>query len=1074
MSGAFICAPVDPEVPVSLHILITEEEGSVPASVTKALREALSADGRAILLMPSFEEALSAQRFFADENMGLGISCLTPSAWVSQSWEVWGDGRHIIGEAPRRTLIHKVLNSSNDLATNPGTVELLCRLVSRALPWLKEMSSCAKLTAAESKLLDQADSYACELRAHNMLEECEADVLIAEILGAQTITLPKIALVGFNKLTRAQRELICGLAGQTAVIFSSQISVGSAAAQPLFTVKSLTKDAKTAGVEVYQAQEPSETKVTSLRTPELQRLRSSLFETHMTKPMAPTGAVRIVLPAGPLSEARSIVQEIEKTTSADDDVVIAVADVRRAWRELAPKFACCGKNVQVQARIPFKELESGRAFLEFINEASRLVELVDMWPPSEKVAEGTKVNLGDMSWWPPRELTDFLLSDMAHMPIDRAYRLDASWRANRLLTPAAVLADLMAEKKSSASVAQATRELLRGRIGSAAAKLLMPYAAGQKSLDAEDADAVDLSDLSLSAAETSAVLTQVMSTAKDLRDMGLVTDLREPGALDLCETANIFTDVLSHAVVSLRFRTHVGQGRPIRLMDQLTAAHLPASSADAVLICGLSSEETSIPRDIELADELLSRIGVEPNYDLLAPIRADFARLIAVPRTHLSLERVLKTSDGADAYSAVVLIELLACYGIEGGTSPSKLYQNVSVLFGKDASLSLSETDICKNISDSQSLSQKTRDDVPSAAGKIKASLRSFVVVTPEGMTKQDDPRPLLSASQIETYLECPYKWFSLRRLHLGDADAGFSGAEMGTFAHRVLEVVHTQLAEEGFDVHEEAGLARAHELLNLEFCDHLRHQYLLASASRSQPQALIPHTSQQLGRLNGLKNDLDSLLDYEAGLLSGFKPCLFEWGFGRKDDVVSYAGARLVGSIDRVDVDEHGLAAVIDYKHKGGLATDFTKEYDVFPKGGRDVKDAFVLPRRVQSLIYAQVMRRAHPELKIVGALYLCTRSSHEIAGAIDGECIERIFAQKSPTSQRLKKICVSRDDDFGLSSTTQPLCGMPALLDACEEAIATHIESMCAGDIEANPTAPDACKYCPVLNCEKRLIKK
>lgn len=57
-----------------------------------------------------------------------------------------------------------------------------------------------------------------------------------------------------------------------------------------------------------------------------------------------------------------------------------------------------------------------------------------------------------------------------------------------------------------------------------------------------------------------------------------------------------------------------------------------------------------------------------------------------------------------------------------------------------------------------------------------------------------DEEAPLLSASQIESYLECPYKWFSLRRLRLHDADALFSGAETGTFAHRVLEVTHRNL----------------------------------------------------------------------------------------------------------------------------------------------------------------------------------------------------------------------------------------------------------------------------------------
>jgi hypothetical protein len=48
-----------------------------------------------------------------------------------------------------------------------------------------------------------------------------------------------------------------------------------------------------------------------------------------------------------------------------------------------------------------------------------------------------------------------------------------------------------------------------------------------------------------------------------------------------------------------------------------------------------------------------------------------------------------------------------------------------------------------------------------------------------------------------------------------------------------------------------------------------------------------------------------------------------------------------------------------------------------------------------------------------------------------------------------------------------------MAGLLDACEEAIAARIERMRAGCIEANPVNADACKWCPVLNCEKRLAR-
>ena len=62
-----------------------------------------------------------------------------------------------------------------------------------------------------------------------------------------------------------------------------------------------------------------------------------------------------------------------------------------------------------------------------------------------------------------------------------------------------------------------------------------------------------------------------------------------------------------------------------------------------------------------------------------------------------------------------------------------------------------------------------------------------------------------------------------------------------------------------------------------------------------------------------------------------------------------------------------------------------------------------------------------------------------------------------------------VPRGEAFGRTDAS----GMEALLDASEEAIARAMERLLAGDIEANPLDAEACQFCPVLNCERRLRK-
>ena len=265
--------------------------------------------------------------------------------------------------------------------------------------------------------------------------------------------------------------------------------------------------------------------------------------------------------------------------------------------------------------------------------------------------------------------------------------------------------------------------------------------------------------------------------------------------------------------------------------------------------------------------------------------------------------------------------------------------------------------------------------------------------------------------------------------------------------------------------------LAAARALLSKEFDGHLTHQYQLKRGKRPMPQALVPHTSAEEGSLVSLRRDLESLLGYESEILAGFEPRYFEWSFGKRGTYVEYAGVQLTGTVDRIDVDVHGQAAVIDYKHKG--ARGFASEYDAFGEGGAAAAmgvGGLILPRRVQSLIYGQVVRRAFPQLKVVSAVYLCTKASHELAGAVDAEAADNVFGLRPPSSRRLPKVEVPRSARFGDSAGSS---GIESLLDACEEAIAAKLERMMAGDIEADPVDAHACDYCPVLNCEKRCSK-
>ena len=500
----------------------------------------------------------------------------------------------------------------------------------------------------------------------------------------------------------------------------------------------------------------------------------------------------------------------------------------------------------------------------------------------------------------------------------------------------------------------------------------------------------------------------------------------------------------------------------------------------------MTSTEWPVATGDDVLSALLERLGIEPKANPAAHERSVFWRMLRVPRSKLVVERCGVDASGSPCYSAVMLTELLSCYG--------------KVSADKDKGLpmrSLGEDQADANLSTGGRGMDVLGASDPSPAGSISGANAALVVVPPTGRVDLVEGKPLLSASQIESYLECPYKWFSLRRLRLQDSDAGFGPMEMGTFAHRVLEVTHSRLlaeARERAGVGEDErldpwvmlpgsrvleddaeGLAHAHEVLLAEFEEHLRHQSL-RQGKRSRYQAFVPHNSADEAQLAQLKRDLETALDYEAGLFVGYEPRFFEWDFGTQDEPVEYAGAWICGTIDRVDVDAHQQAVVIDYKHKG--PNGFAKEYGVTPvqrpscdfQFETDEQQAapYGLPRRVQSLIYGQVVRRMHPELKVRAAVYLGTRGSHAVGGAILGNSIDRVLGSHAPAREgSLATYAVADNNSYGMEGEH----GMEAYLDATEAAIAEKVAQLLAGNVEANPLDAAACSFCPVMNCERRL---
>ena len=1090
---------------MSLNLVRTTDERLVGAGVERALRAGLAAAGRAVLLVPSFPQALDAQRALAAAGgLSLGVTVTTPSAWAEERWGVWGDGRRLVDDVSRDVLASRVLaraawRPGAPVTSSPGAAALLADLARAGLPWLLDAPVPEGVSAAEAAVVALLGDYAAELDARGLVEPCAAMASLPGALEASGAAVPPTVLAGFVELSRAERELVCGLAARQELTVVFPDAPGPAHAQTRELALRLLALCVERGVLVEQSCDDAPVPALG-RASELSALLRSLF-VGAAEALDPTGAVRVLLPAGPSAEAELVAREVRALAGRGArEVVVVAPDPERAWRSLAGRLVSRGVSVRAQMTPDLASLECGRAFLEYVSGVARLAELAASWPPAEPVPDApkagtTRVRLADMSWWPPRDLSDFLLCDISHTDARRARDLDAAWRGNRLLTPAAVLAQLQSERDVSPEVAAATRELLRGRLGSAASKLLAPYVQGEK----RDAPL---------AAEATAVLSTVLGVAKSLKELGFTADPSVPGHVGLSELVELAAGVLRRSRAALRLeRPAPGATCAALVTSPRAASRLAPCSVDAVVLLSQTSASSAVSTPDDVRTALLCAYGVEGAPSAMDLARARFAATVRAARDAVVLERPLFGEDGKLCYPSVMMTEVQACYGLEADAKPQDLVERLA-----DAAVARSETLVRENVASTGAAPGVETVETPAPAGRIQAHERSCVSPPPEGVPVEGS-RPILSASQIETYLECPYKWFSLRRLRLCDADAGFTGAEMGTFAHRVLEVARrellaraaerargeTRLAAErearadamqqpdyrelvaalearaqedpsarlpGSSVADPEALEEAREVLLEEFDAHLAHQYQVDRRNHPLPQALVPHSARQDGQLRVLRRDLSTLLDYEAQMLAGFEPRFFEWGFGRGGACVEYAGVRLTGTIDRIDVDAHGQAVVIDYKHKSDAG--FAAEYDVFPAKGADAS-ALALPRRVQSLVYGQVVRRAFPQLKVRAAVYLCTKGGHALAGAVDENLVDNVFGARPVSEKRLARICVPRDASFGRADES----GMEALLDACEELVAARIERMLAGDIEAAPVDPEACLFCPVLNCERRLRK-
>ena len=170
----------------------------------------------------------------------------------------------------------------------------------------------------------------------------------------------------------------------------------------------------------------------------------------------------------------------------------------------------------------------------------------------------------------------------------------------------------------------------------------------------------------------------------------------------------------------------------------------------------------------------------------------------------------------------------------------------------------------------------------------------------------------ILSAGALESYGDCPVRWFVERELRPAPLEPEPEPISRGNLMHDVLERLLSELAAPLTP----GSVARAREILHR----------LLAQLSPSASLAAGRPAVVREGALRAIEADLRRYLEHEASGAGNWRPAALELGFGFEatDERPSLpplalgdGGERVLirGRIDRVDVDPGGRALVRDYK---------------------------------------------------------------------------------------------------------------------------------------------------------------
>lgn len=718
---------------------------------------------------------------------------------------------------------------------------------------------------------------------------------------------------------------------------------------------------------------------------------------------APAGIdVRFAFPSGKAAQA-GIVADMLCERAGRGDSVVACKDPLALFDRVEGRLASEGFCVRVQGSKLFGRTDFGRAYLGMCHCLH-----ADPWDPSV--------------------LSDVVSSPFSGFSRADAQRVDASLRADRVVGRDDALVGLRAVSERFSQLEELASDPEADVLLGLFEQMVQSMAHRPPSWRAEQ-----------------------LAAMRMLRDVSGAA--RRAGAgIRAC------MDVLAEA--SVQVSAQVGSSESsscVTILDQNRASSLEPGCCATLVATDLTSADYPVADRDDAAATLLGKLGIERGENALSRARRQFNALASMPTEQACFVRPLGDASAEPTYSCAVLEEFVDSYRPDPSATddidnPFRLPEQLRRGVRERGEEWLYQNQRAGRIEDAQPM--EAPGDWPCPHDLAGAPLGS---VMPQRRTTggRAIEKPCPSPSQIEVYLECPFRWFAERRMRIGSLDEGFGPLEIGTFAHAALEGFYRQFQQAGFAKVNEANMGEAREVMRAVL------RSLVAQQPEEEPLSgrLVAATELERRRVEALCERLVGYLDFEARLLPTFHPAYLEYEIDA-DHAVDYAGFSLVGKVDRIDVDDAGRAVVIDYK--GSL----NPEHEIAGKSRSHAG-------KVQTRVYAQAVKRALG-LDVVGALYVSYGKRPSVSGAYDPRVLE---SPHLPGMKHDRCACGLLDElpavpvsSEGAEEPDLASLSFGALLDETERIAGGAIAGMAAGRIAPDPAYAKACQYCSVLACERR----